>query len=105
MPRHTPGPWLYDDTRTHYEQDVIRHNGVVIARIPPATVGCGPDTKKDNARLIAAAPELLAALEELLAVSPRCHYCNDHIQGCDRCDTPYPQYVTARAVIAKAKGE
>jgi hypothetical protein len=47
--QHTPGPWSTDGTKSFY----VLHNGDFVANASTAA----------NARLIAAAPELLAALE------------------------------------------
>ena len=56
---HTPGPWELRGSRL-----VTDPHGVVIAEHISAN---GPGTPEANARLIAAAPELLEALENLLA--------------------------------------
>ena len=61
LPAHTPGPWqLETDTQGVYT--VTRSPGILIAR-----VGSGIDAfceqEEANARLIAAAPLLLEALE------------------------------------------
>ena len=65
---HTPGPWLpcSGDAGRIINIEV---NGPHNDCLPVATLR-GPD-RKANARLIAAAPELLAALQHLLASSPR----------------------------------
>lgn len=69
--QHTPGPWLAD---FHNEQ---RNGGrfvtyvrggnqlVPIAAVPTGVEGYGREERRANARLIAAAPELLAALQAL----------------------------------------
>lgn len=57
--QHTPRPWTVRDIGTQWAVSKIG------ARIPHAYVmRDGPDRGEANARLIAAAPELLAALEE-----------------------------------------
>jgi hypothetical protein len=63
---HTPGPWQDDHTLTHYGRRTIRHNGVVVAIIPATVTGMSAEERHVNARLIAAAPELLAALRDLV---------------------------------------
>jgi hypothetical protein len=68
---HTPGPWEAYETpgRWNVHQKTAQSDGWTFAEIrrlhvtPEATT-----TAKDNARLIAAAPELLAALEKCAAV-------------------------------------
>lgn len=82
-PTHTPGPWVvkfWPKAECYIEG---RNDG------NPVHV-CGP-ALPDDARLIAAAPELLASLQELLEL---------HIAHHNN-----PAHVSARAVIAKAKGE
>ena len=75
----TPGPWHLG----YNKHDASIHNGVTIASV------CDDATHwKSNARLIASAPELLAALERLV-----------HPMADDE-DLDY-----AREVIAKAKGQ
>jgi hypothetical protein len=53
-PKHTPGPWFQDGT---YVRDV--NTGSVVAEIDLAV-------HTGNARLIAAAPELLAVLQDYI---------------------------------------
>jgi len=88
---HTPGPWHYVDCgeglhAIHDQPDKRgRHEQL-------ATV-----YTKDNARLIAAAPELLAALEELVL---RC----DGEEGV-RADGSNIQTMRAHAILEKIGGE
>ena len=74
--KHTPGPWERNEAPTgHYAEEVVakspRGKTITVARI-----GSGPDRREHDARLIAAAPELLAALEAALPLinnqSPLC---------------------------------
>ena len=53
-----------------------------------------------NARLIAAAPDLLAALSGLVDVQPESETLDHDLNGCDGC-----ALCSARQAIAKAKGE
>ena len=102
--KHTPGPWRVEDGTTliwgHCNPDDVSSRGmgypVAEARISPSRSWAnGPDvwSGEANARLIAAAPDLLKALEEL-----------------QRCiiDQGFPQeghmLVTCSAAIAKARG-
>ena len=75
---HTPGPWHYETG----DDGAVVYTGFTIAKIPID----GSDWQS-NARLISAAPDLLAALERLA-----------HPMADDE-DLDY-----AREVIAKAKG-
>ncbi|MDE2098916.1 MAG: hypothetical protein KGL39_16805 [Patescibacteria group bacterium] len=79
--QHTPGPWTIEAGGAK----LIQTTCMVIS----ADDGLGPVayTTKDNARLIAAAPELLAALNAMLSNpnDPRC-------------------WANGRAAIAKATG-
>jgi hypothetical protein len=84
--KHTPGPWEVGDAP---DDRVAVHGGTVCV----AVVGDkGFAAVEADAYLIAAAPELLAALEGLLADPYLSHSINN-----DR-------MAPARAAIAKAKG-
>lgn len=92
MTKHTPGPW-----RIHGR--VIRVPGRgVIAEIPgPETVGVFDWL--DNARLIAAAPDLLEAVKQMIGVyddyGAGFYNQDEFVEGVDK----------ARAAIAKAEGK
>ena len=60
---HTPGPWTIEGTRDSDEFWVVKDEGPVCEI--SQTFGY-PDADEANARLIAAAPELLAALRDLI---------------------------------------
>ena len=79
MSTHTPGPWTVDAHRN------IMATGGLVA-FPGISAGFDQEA---NARLIAAAPDLLGALEEVLA------YCVEH--GHD-----WMCMADARATIVKA---
>lgn len=87
--QHTPGPWrLANGVQIRSDKDQIAkvwmmRNGEGVA----------------NARLIAAAPELLATLEETLEEG--LGWCDDST-GCDGSTLGWVQ--RARAAIAKARG-
>lgn len=75
MSGHTPGPWSYR-TQPHDDWGVVRAGRYIICqardpRVDHLDLGEYRRTKVDpfeaNARLIAAAPDLLEALEELFA--------------------------------------
>ncbi|WP_278400482.1 hypothetical protein [Stutzerimonas kunmingensis] len=89
MSKHTPGPWFVTGNMTLYVEARIG-GGLVqeVAAVGPteADSGYGPQ-QRANADLIAAAPDLLRALECLLEMG--------HAKAGD----------LARAAIAKARGE
>jgi hypothetical protein len=61
--KHTPGPWTVIGRELHGPDD----SGVIVARIPEwGKLADTADPGPNNARLIAAAPDLLAALRALL---------------------------------------
>ena len=109
--QHTPGPWT-----------VVRNDNTKRARTfitGETTVAClvrqGLPSDEANARLIAAAPDLLAALEALLATADRRAASAGlgwYFQHCPECagvnvhtPTNTCERHAARAAIAKAKGE
>lgn len=59
--QHTPGPWQIGTPPPNGEQTIGLNNGLMIAI---STTGDNIDSKA-NARLIAAAPEMLEALMEV----------------------------------------
>ena len=84
---HTPGTWHL----TLADYDAAIHSDVTIARIEDEA-----SAWVANAHLIAAAPDLLSALEEMMSVF------QDHEQY----DEESAEVVSiARAAIAKAKGK
>jgi type VI protein secretion system component VasF len=87
--QHTPGPWSSDT-----DAYVVNNSDEVLADVFYVE-SHSPDLdprliRKANARLIAAAPELLAALQALVALP------NKH--------RPEEMWEAARAAIAKATG-
>lgn len=99
MITHTPGPWRADEPGI---ADDFCDRRVGIFDAGPGNPGIiaevyaylNPGTMKANARLIAAAPELLAALRYILA-----------LQATDKLPFPLIALDQARAAIAKATGE
>ena len=86
--KYALGPWKVDDDREFIVVD-DSHN--------PRDIACSElngDEGLAAAKLIAAAPDLLAALKELLAMCQRQADFNDDGDGC--------MYDRARAAIAKA---
>jgi hypothetical protein len=79
---HSPGPWAAGaSTDRVYPHQIKDSEGTQVARAVLVA----------DARLIAAAPELLAALQAIMA----------GVAGCQR----EPHWEAARAAIAKATGE
>ena len=89
---HTPGPWFTQGIYVMACNPAERlSNSQTIARAFPDHPIVGGDTQA-NAALIAAAPELLSALEALLADK----YLSDPINA--------ERMAAARAAVNKAKG-
>ncbi len=96
--RHTEGPWeftevhvyCYDDTR---DEVICRLDG---QEVNPAFLTQDDDQRTANARLIAAAPDLLAALEGLV------EQLGDLLSRYNLED--YTALDAAHAAIARAKG-
>ena len=89
MSAHTPGPWSVGDDAG---------NGVVPLAdvpVPDVVVAMLPSTHHANARLIAAAPDLLAALKQVVS-SAFPHPVNH--------PTMTAAWKVAQAAIAKAEG-
>lgn len=94
QPKHTPGPWRANQPRYILG---LKTQGQWYIHAKDCTVACSLDGDREaNARLIAAAPELLAALVELLAQVDE----QANAMGWPD-NTPREQ---ARAAIAKATG-
>lgn len=84
--KHTPGPWSLSPGRSTRVDLIDDKNGHAVGEI------VWVDARKPaDARLIAAAPDMLEALEEIMKT----------IAGCQ---TEF-YYQLARAAIAKAKGK
>ena len=91
QPKWTPGPWRYD--RTNGSPTTGEH---MIAGAKPGYLAevrdCGSGDVRANAHLIAAAPDLYAALDGLLGLL-------------DAGSLYEPQAYAARTALAKARGE
>ena len=101
QPKWTPGPWRAT-THDHPEQGV--YAGYRIAKMT------GGEIQRDraNANLIAAAPDLYAALEDLLAsyAEPDQQICcGGHGCGCRGASVRDLAEHHARAALAKARGQ
>ena len=93
---YTPGPWRINESRERvWIEGTGRGCGVPRVAIVDDSAG----TEPGNANLLAAAPELLEALEEIIASNPS-------ILATERSALRYVQAVEkARKVIGKARGE
>jgi len=92
--KHTPGPWVIDWNVSRL--DVFSSDAAtLVATLRRSTLSDGIDkTAISNARLIAAAPDLLEALEDCLRVV--------EFLASDSCPTTIQN---AKAALAKATGE
>lgn len=91
MSKHTPGPWAFNEA----ERKILATN-VWIAKTPTLTAAASPSVCEEvnaNNRLIAAAPELLAAAKILV----------EHIDSVE-IDHSFAGLGTLRDVIKKAEG-
>lgn len=100
MSKHTPGPWVHDR-----DGEILGPDNVIVVYAHGAQRAVQTD---EDARLIAAAPDLLEALENLIDACSRpdgriC--CDGHDCGC--MGTTYHQLAEhyAKEAIAKARGE
>ena len=94
---HTPGPWLLDGDKICTSRDneiarITRYGAWLDAGTP---YGLDNPIGHANARLIAAAPDLLAALEALIDDALALGLADSHLSG---------SAIEARAAITKAKG-
>ena len=98
---HTPGPWVAEGRGANLT--VVFAGSTPGSRPGVCAVADGTEKEREaNARLIAAAPELLAALA---AIVSRLEW-NGYREGWDvRCDLPSGTVLAARAAIAKATAE
>lgn len=131
--KFTPGPWFADDSGNVWRRDPaeLYQNGGGVAGDKPIAVARRGWTEegeigfpaKDNALLIAAAPELFEALQDLLGpeydprigwlgaakTSPnhfRCEHCGAEDLDCTKQPhKPDCRVIKARAALAKATGE
>ncbi len=98
MSGHTPGPWLVDAGRA---LRVANERDETVA-----TTGCDVDHRSEweaNARLIASAPELLAALKGLIESLPD-NWGDKVIDGVLTLHVGVDDVDDALAAIAKAEG-
>ncbi len=102
---YTPGPWGYDETTLSICRLIVTVEDVQTFQVSPdanhshavAYIPCDVQRveQEANARLITAAPELLAALKSMVQDDDRLYYGRQ----------PNPDTHGARAAIAKAEGK
>ena len=94
MAEHTPGPWsaLRCEHGWH-----IGPQPAGVCSISDNSGGERRDQQEANARLIAAAPEMLEALRAIIYASDKC-------QGHRNCDHNMTGWTLGRAVLAKVEG-
>lgn len=104
--KHTPGPWIcgtFRETGNSAGIDIgASDNSNVALAIHQASDRSAFETKR-NALLIAAAPDLLAALEDCERIISFA-LANNQLDGQNRFDADH-SISGIRSVIAKAKGE
>lgn len=93
MSKHTKGRWVSADYGDYKDYDgkcrvILGENGDIRTAV---VLGFDTEENKANARLIAAAPELLDALKDALC-------------ALECCGKDYPAASKARSAIAKATG-
>ena len=104
MSAHTPGPW-----------EINEGDGMAIAKVShyaitaPCTADIGSGLSREetlaNARLIAAAPDLLAALKAVSETGEDCPMCDrGRLRNPQKSHWPECPFGRAYAVIAKAEG-
>lgn len=116
--KHTPGPWSIGQTPHTYEEALVAKSGAVVS-YAAWDGGSGCHLKIENpsdARLIAAAPDLLEALDALerqcvalyRAATPGGNY-GANTADSERNENAFADsddiVLRARAAIAKARGE
>lgn len=98
--KNTPGPWIVKQTSSGNPFVYEGATGKTVAGVALVKKDCDREESEANARLIAAAPELLAALERTADVL---EYYNEN-KGPTRDSALCDLFAIARAAIAKARG-
>ena len=93
--KHTPGPWMFDAT---LKGDGSFGGSYIVSNNAKKTWPLAEVYREDNARLIAAAPELLEAINGLMKIF------SSVTQG-QEAELRAEWLPKARAAIAKATGE
>jgi len=102
MSKHTPGPWRFTNEIHRSKRYVRLYGGEGIHKVQVADINCYPTLPYEaNARLIAAAPDLLAALEAIKDEAGCSAGCHDDVMKNALAEC----LALAHAAIAKAIGE
>jgi len=100
MSKYTPGPWRYSTAPQPNGCPIIGAGPLMVAMLAhTVNEPAQRETDHANARLIAAAPDLLESLQQLVAESVNPH------DGSEYEDGEWIALDKARAAIAKATGE
>lgn len=112
--QHTPGPWLIEAQNSHTGAIATVHNTtdvwVEIWSENWIVTGMGPEEQSANARLIAAAPDLLEALRMVMACAGDISAAPDGLlemaldDGDEETRRQANAFLVARAAIAKVEG-
>lgn len=92
---HTPGPW------EAIRRNIFSSNGYLLGIAYRDPLGGKVNPAEANARLMAAAPEMLEALKALM-MRVRTHF---HSSPSSASYLDWQEYLTAEAVIRKAEGD
>lgn len=90
---HTPGPWFYDTGET--KALIVEKDGTTVAEICTTYQTTAHRSLEANVRLMAAAPDLLAALQTVAAMAESFP---------EELHKNHPDVIAAHAAIARAKG-
>ena len=83
LAKYTLGPWRIGDAgKTVFGPFTASPCPVTVARMPEASPRCGVDERKANALLIAAAPEMAAALLALVGQNATTSLCIHKPKDC-----------------------
>jgi len=77
--KHTPAPWFYT-TEGKNALGLVEEDGTNIMHMATLENSTAASCMEANARLIAAAPDLLAALQTILAIDVKGHELRDRLQ-------------------------
>ena len=100
---HTLGPWQYDINPNAPEAIIVDWEGYTVVELSAlAHSTCASDLEA-NARLIAAAPDMLKALTQTLDIAIN-YACEARKCNPDECES-WPWVQRSRAAIAKATSE
>lgn len=85
---HTPGPWLYDINHARTMGLIVEKDGSTIVELSAPENSTAQGDLESNARLIAAAPDMLDALEKCRRWIGQYHDLPGH-DAASRCMTDY----------------